>query len=67
MPKAAPRPKDPATIFTTHPHPSGMRLGAEGLSHGLKKCPPDTFYLAEGKVGLSSPSSSTKKSGYPYG
>ena len=26
-----------------HPHPSGMRLKFEGLSHELRKCPPDTF------------------------
>ena len=29
--------------FRFHPHPYGMRLESEGLSHGLRKCPPDTF------------------------
>ena len=29
-------------ILRFHPHPYGMRLKPEGLSHGLKKCPPDT-------------------------
>ena len=28
------------------PHPSGMRPNAHGFSHGLKKCPPDTFLPA---------------------
>ena len=31
----------PRTDF--RPHPSGMRPEARGISHGLKKCPPDTF------------------------
>ena len=30
-------------IFDSHPHPYRMRLQIKGLSHGLKKCPPDTF------------------------
>ena len=30
-------------IFNFHPHPYGMRLKVEGLSHGLTKCPPDTL------------------------
>ena len=29
-------------IFNFHPHPYGMRLKIEGLSHELRKCPPDT-------------------------
>ena len=29
--------------FQFDPHPSGMRLKSEGLSHGLTKCPPDTL------------------------
>ena len=29
--------------FRFHPHPFGMRLKSEGLSHELRKCPPDTF------------------------
>ena len=29
--------------FDLHPHPYRMRLQIKGLSHGLKKCPPDTF------------------------
>ena len=30
-------------MLSCHPHPSGMRLSAEGLSHGLKNSPPDCF------------------------
>ena len=33
----------PATILKINPHPFGMRLDFEGLSHGLTKCPPDTL------------------------
>ena len=29
--------------FRFHPHSYGMHLKSEGLSHGLRKCPPDTF------------------------
>ena len=29
--------------FDFCPHPQGMRLENKGFSHGLKKCPPDTF------------------------
>ena len=30
-------------IFRFHPHPYVMRLKSEGLSHELRKCPPDCF------------------------
>ena len=30
-------------FMKTSPHPSGMPSCFHGLSHGLKKCPPDTF------------------------
>jgi len=30
-------------IFRFHPHPSGMRLKSEGLSHALQNSPPDCF------------------------
>ena len=32
-----------SNLFRFHPHPCGMRLKPEGLSHGLTKCPPDTL------------------------
>jgi len=32
-----------ADIITPYPHPQGVRLWSNGFSHGLKKCPPDTF------------------------
>ena len=33
-------------IFNFHPHPYGMRLKAEGLSHGLKTCHRHVFLTA---------------------
>ena len=30
-------------VFESCPHPCGMRPRSEGISPGLKKCPPDTF------------------------
>ena len=54
-------------LFDFHLHPYGMHLAAEGLSHGLNKCPPDTclHQCATGAV-LSSPRR-IKKSRYPFG
>ena len=39
----------------------GLRPEIEGFSHGLKKCPPDTFYLRFAPAALSNPSSSRYK------
>ena len=33
----------------------GLRSDTKGLSHGLKKCPPDTFLPPAGRAVLSSP------------
>ncbi len=38
----------------------GLPSEFHGFSHGLKKCPPDTFCLACGKAALSNPFKSTK-------
>ena len=36
----------PRHLFDPCPHPYRMRPQIKGLSHGLKKCPPDTFLPA---------------------
>ena len=48
-------------VFKFHPHPSGMRLESEGLSHGLKTCHRHVFLTA-----FRVPSEH-KKSRYPDG
>ena len=64
-------------VFDLRPHPFRMRPQIKGLSHGLKKCPPDTFLpsLRSGRpfVSLSSgvpkkrPSVKTTSFGTPEG
>ena len=53
--------------FRFHPHPCGMRLKPEGLSHGLTKCPPDTLLprLWQGRPFESLPE--YQKTRYPDG
>ena len=53
--------------FQWDPHPRGMRLPSEGLSHGLTKCPPDTLLpcLWQGRPFESLPGN--QKRGIPNG
>ena len=46
-------------VLSFHPQSAGLRLKAEGFSHGLTKCPPDTLYPPFGRVVLSNPISRT--------
>ena len=52
-------------IFDSHPHPYRMRLQIKGLSHGLKKCPPDTFLPRFARPSFRVPK--TKKERTPEG
>ena len=42
-------------IFDLRPHPCRMRPQIKGLSHGLKKCPPDTFLPRFARPSSSNP------------
>ena len=53
--------------FRFDPHPSGMRLKSEGLSHGLKTVHRTVFTAANAAAALSSPLSCIKKLRYPNG
>ena len=50
-----------SNLFRFHPHPYGMRLKPEGLSHGLKTVHRTVFTAACAAAALSSPARSIKK------
>ena len=56
-----------SNIFRFHPHPSGMRLKSEGLSHGLKSVHRTLFAPVRGLVPLFRVPSPRKKMSRPVG